>query len=156
MQRFVLNVFLAAATLGAASQADPNAPAWSRIAEFATARMREANTPGMALAVTSRERLLHVATFGFSNLHARRPLSADTLFEIGSISKSFTSIALLQLRAEGRFDPEAPITKYLPWFKVKSSFAPITGHHHSAGKGRGDEGCTVRRQVTDPSSSCTR
>jgi D-alanyl-D-alanine carboxypeptidase len=136
MRRFLLILFLAAATVTSASQPDPAAPAWARIAEFATARMREANTPGLALAVTSRDRLLHVATFGFSNLHAKRSLTPDTLFEIGSISKSFTSVALLQLRAEGRFDPHAPITKYLPWFKVKSSFAPITGHHlmtHTSG-----------------------
>lgn len=136
MRRFALILFLAAATATSASQADPHERAWSRVAEFATARMREANTPGMALAITSRERLLHVATFGFSNLPAKRLLTADTLFEIGSISKSFTSIALLQLRDEGRFDPHSPITTYLPWFKVRSSFAPITGHHlmtHTSG-----------------------
>jgi D-alanyl-D-alanine carboxypeptidase len=136
MRRFTLILFLAAATVSSASQPDPNAPAWSRIAEFATARMREANTPGMALAITSRDRLLHVATLGVANLHANRALTANTLFEIGSISKSLTSIALLQLRDEGRFDPHAPITTYLPWFKVKSSFAPITGHHlltHTSG-----------------------
>src|ERR671919_1080330 len=136
MRRFVLILFLAAGAVSSASQPDPNAHAWSRIAEFAEARMREANTPGMALAITSRERLLHAATFGFANLHAKRSLTAETLFEIGSISKSFTSIALLQLRDEGRFDPHAPITKYLPWFKVKSSFASITGHHlmtHTSG-----------------------
>jgi len=136
MRRLVLILFLAAATAGSASQPDPNAHAWSRIAEFAHARMREANTPGMALAITSRERLLHLSTFGYANLHAKRALTADTLFEIGSISKSFTSIALLQLRDERRFDPDAPITRYLPWFSVRTPFAPITGHHlmtHTSG-----------------------
>ena len=136
MRRFVLILFLAAATASPGAQPDPHAPAWARVGEFASARMREANTPGMALAITSRDRLLHVATFGFGNLDAGRSLTADTLFEIGSISKSFTSIALLQLRDEGRFDPQAPVTAYLPWFSVKSSFAPITGHHlmtHTSG-----------------------
>jgi CubicO group peptidase (beta-lactamase class C family) len=139
MPRSLLLLFvLIAFGLGSAStaQIDPNAQAWARVAEFAGARMREANTPGMAVAITSRERLLHVATFGFANIHVRRPVSPDTLFEIGSISKSFTSIALLQLRDERRYDPHAPITAYLPWFSVKSSFAPITGHHlmtHTSG-----------------------
>ena len=143
MRRSVLILFLAAAANGGlASQpdgADPRADAWARLAEFARARMREANTPGMAVAITSRERLLHVATFGFANVAVRRPIAADTLFEIGSISKSFTSIALLQLRDGRRFDPRAPITTYLPWFSVKSSFAPITGHHlmtHTSGLAR--------------------
>ena len=98
--------------------------------------MRESNTPGLALAITSGEQLLHVETFGMANLYARRPLTPDILFEIGSISKSFTSIALLQLLDEGRFDPRAPIVTYLPWFSIKSSFASITGHHlmtHTAG-----------------------
>jgi D-alanyl-D-alanine carboxypeptidase len=131
-------ILIAAALTGLAPshQVDPYAAAWSRVAEFVAARMRESNTPGVALAITSRERVLHVGTFGYANLHAKRALTPDTLFEIGSISKSFTSIALLQLRHEGRFDPHAPITKYLPWFSIKSSFAPITGHHlmaHTAG-----------------------
>lgn len=115
---------------------DEHQDAWARVAQFAAARMREANTPGMAVAITSRERLLHVGAFGYANLHAKRPLTADALFEIGSISKSFTSVALLQLRDEGRFDPRAPIARYLPWFSVRSSFAPITGHHlmsHTSG-----------------------
>jgi D-alanyl-D-alanine carboxypeptidase len=139
MRRSLLLLFVMIATgLGSAftAQNDPYAGAWTRVAEFATARMREANTPGLALAITSRERLLHVGTFGFANFHARRPVTGDTLFEIGSISKSFTSIALLQLRDERRFDPDAPISTYLPWFSLKSRFAPITGHHlmtHTSG-----------------------
>lgn len=136
MRRLILTLFLAATAAATAAQPDPYGNAWTRVAEFATLQMREGGTPGLALAITSRERLLHVATFGFANLQAQRPLTADTLFEIGSISKSFTAISLLQLREEGRFDPQAPITRYLPWFSVKSTFAPITGHHllsHTSG-----------------------
>jgi D-alanyl-D-alanine carboxypeptidase len=135
MRHLLLALFLALAAVPAA-QPDPYAAAWARVAEFADTKMRESNTPGMSLAITSRDRLLHVATFGFANLTAQRRIAPDTPFEIGSISKSFTSIALLQLRDESRFDPQAPITTYLPWFSVKSSFAPITGHHlmsHTSG-----------------------
>ena len=118
------------------AQTDALAPAWARIDEFVAASMREQNTPGLALGITSRDRLLHVGTYGFANIDAKRPVTPDTLFEIGSISKSFTAIALLQLGEEGKFDPQAPITKYLPWFNIKSAYAPITGHHllsHTSG-----------------------
>jgi len=136
MPRLAAVLILTALVVVPAAQPDPQAAAWARVDAFVAERMREANTPGLALGITSRERLLHVATYGFANVDAKRPVTPDTLFEIGSISKSFTSIALLQLREEGKFDPQAPITTYLPWFRVKSEFAPITGHHlmtHTAG-----------------------
>jgi CubicO group peptidase (beta-lactamase class C family) len=139
MLRIIPGVLVAAAvfaTMTGVETQDPDAAAWTRVAEFTRARMREANTPGMAVAITSGDRLLHVGAFGYANLAAQRPLATDTPFEIGSISKSFTAIALLQLADEGRFDPRAPIASYLPWFEFRSSFAPITGHHlmtHTSG-----------------------
>jgi D-alanyl-D-alanine carboxypeptidase len=136
MRPLVSIAFIVSAFMIAAAQPDPYPDAWTRVAEFATARMREGGTPGLALAITSRDRLLHVGAFGYANLPAQRPVTRDTLFEIGSISKSFTSIALLQLRDERRFDPQAPIVRYLPWFSVKSTYAAITGHHlmtHTSG-----------------------
>lgn len=99
-------------------------------------RLHETNTPGMAIALTDRQRLLHVATYGLADRTAQRPVTPDTLFEIGSIGKSFTAIALLQEHAAGRLDLHAPITDYLPWFSVQSQFAPITIHHllsHTSG-----------------------
>jgi len=109
--------------------------AWKRLDAFVRREMREQSIPGVSLALTDRQRLLHVATYGYANLDAHRPLTPDHLLEIGSITKSFTSIALLQQRDEGRFDPQAPVTKYLPWFKVQTPYAPITPHDlmtHSA------------------------
>jgi D-alanyl-D-alanine carboxypeptidase len=104
--------------------------------EFVARQMRQDRTPGVALAITSREGTLMVSTYGFADLRARVALTPAHLFEIGSISKSFTAIALLQQREAGRFDPQAPITTYLPWFKIRTEYDPITGHRlltHTAG-----------------------
>src|SRR2546425_9888441 len=90
--------------------------------------MRGQRIPGVSLALTDRTRLLRVKTYGFANLDSRAPLRPEHLFEIGSISKSFTSIALLQLRDEGRFDPKSPVTTHLPWVSIQSSFQPIPPH----------------------------
>jgi D-alanyl-D-alanine carboxypeptidase len=93
-------------------------------------------TPGMVIGFTDRTHTLKVGAYGYADLKTRARVTPDTLFEIGSVSKSFTAIALMQLLDEGRFDPQAPVTKYLPWFEVKSTFRPITGHDlltHTAG-----------------------
>ena len=58
------------------------------------------------------------------------------MFQIGSITKSFIAIVLLQLREEGKLDLEKPILDYLPWLRIQSAFPPITTHHlltHSSG-----------------------
>ena len=99
-------------------------------------RMREVNIPGLALAITDRQQTLRLATYGWADLAAQTPVRPDTMFEIGSIGKSFTNIALLQLREEGRLDLDAPVSTCLPWFEVQSDFEPITAHHlmsHTAG-----------------------
>ena len=99
-------------------------------------RMAADNTPGLALALTDRERTLRVATYGFADLAARTPVTPDTLFEIGSIGKSFTSLALMREHEAGNLDLQAPVACYLPWFEVRSAFPPITIHHllsHTAG-----------------------
>ena len=96
----------------------------------------------MAVALTDHEKLLRVSTYGFADVAARTPVTPESLFEIGSIGKSFTNIALLQEREAGRLDLNAPITRYLPWFQVQSEYEPITTHHlmsHTAGLITGTE-----------------
>jgi len=99
-------------------------------------RMKAANIPGLAAAVTNREATLLISTQGFADMAARTPVTAETRFEIGSIGKSFTNIALLQLHDACRLDLHAPVTRYLPWFQVQSDYEPITIYHlmtHTAG-----------------------
>ncbi len=106
------------------------------IERYVERRMDQVNMPGMALAVTDRDTTLKIDTFGYADIAAKAPIENGTMFEIGSIGKSFTNIALLQLRDEGRLDLHAPVSSYLPWFEVQSDYGPITAHHlmtHTAG-----------------------
>ena len=108
----------------------------ARLDEFVARRMRADGTPGAAVALTDRERLLGVATYGFADVAAGTPVAPETLFEIGSIGKTFTAVAALQLSEAGALDLQAPVTAYLPWFRVRSAHGPITLHHllsHTAG-----------------------
>jgi CubicO group peptidase (beta-lactamase class C family) len=110
--------------------------AFKRLDQFIEQKIKVAHVPGIAVAVTDRENLLRVSTYGFADVAAQTPVTPEMLFEIGSIGKSFTSIALLQLREEGRLDLHEPVTRYLPWFEVQSEYEPITLHHlmsHTAG-----------------------
>jgi CubicO group peptidase (beta-lactamase class C family) len=106
-------------------------------------RYREVlDTPGLSLGVTDRERCLGVITDGLANVDARVPVAPEHRFQIGSISKGFTVMALLQEREQGRLDLDAPVTEYLPWFEVPSRYAPITVHHllsHTSGIVTGTE-----------------
>ena len=85
--------------------------------------------PGMIVGITDRTKTQAVLVHGYSDLKARKPLTPDSRFALGSISKSFTSIALMQLADQGRFDPQRPIHDYLPLFFVRPRYPPITGRH---------------------------
>ena len=110
--------------------------AFQRLSEYIERQLPVLNAPGIAIGITHRERVLHVGVYGKSNWEAGYPVTTNTLFQIGSISKSFTSIVLLQLQEQGLLDIGDPVTKYIPWFKVQSEYEPITLRHlmsHTAG-----------------------
>jgi D-alanyl-D-alanine carboxypeptidase len=112
------------------------ADVFAELDRFVEQFMREMNSPGMTFVLADREGVQRVATYGFGDLERQRKLNADELFQIGSITKSFLALALLQMRDEGKLDLHEPIVEYLPWFRIQSSFAPITTHHlltHTSG-----------------------
>ena len=135
ISRLIAAVCLLSSLAGA--QSEPNGDAaYKLIDSYAARQMKAEQVPGLVLAITDRNRLLRVSTYGYADVKTKLPTTPETLFEIGSISKSFTAIALLQLREQGKFDPRQPITRYLPWFSVHSNYRPITGHDimtHTAG-----------------------
>ena len=82
------------------------------------AKRVEYNIPGMALAVVLDDKVILEHSFGFSNLEEEIAVTPDTLFAIGSVTKSFTSAAVAVLVDAGKMQWEAPITDYLPWFEL--------------------------------------
>ncbi len=120
----------------ASTQAAAMQPWIAQLDEFIVRHMRETGAPGLTLALANRDGLIRASTYGFADTKAGLKVVPETLFEIGSISKSFVGLALLQLREEGKLDLNKPIVEYLPWIKINSKFDPITTHHvlsHSAG-----------------------
>jgi CubicO group peptidase (beta-lactamase class C family) len=98
--------------------------------------MRSEDTPGLALAVVADGRIVAARGFGVADLATGAPVTPDTRFLAGSISKAFTAVALLQLVEEGQVELDRPVANYLPWFKVRSPGGAITLHHlltHTAG-----------------------
>jgi len=105
-------------------------------------KMDLGSIPGLAIGVTSRERILGCRYYGFSDVESRLPPTEETLFEIGSISKSFASIVAMQLVDEGLLDLSRPVDEYLPWLEAKWKGERFTMHHlmsHTAGLPIGSE-----------------
>ncbi|HEY3579364.1 MAG TPA: serine hydrolase domain-containing protein, partial [Pyrinomonadaceae bacterium] len=111
-------------------------PLFARLDNYIARHMREVGAPGMTLALANRDGLIRVSTYGFADTKENARVVPETMFEIGSISKSFVALALLQLRDEGKLDLNKPVVEYLPWLKISSKFEPVTTHHllsHTAG-----------------------
>jgi D-alanyl-D-alanine carboxypeptidase len=111
----------------------------------ARAELERTRQPGLTLGVTDRDETLAVRTYGLADLASQEPVTPETLFEIGSIGKSFTASLVLQLVDEGKIDLQAPVDRYLPWFRAgqPAGDSSITIAHllsHTAGIVAGIDG----------------
>ncbi|MGQ0649538.1 MAG: serine hydrolase domain-containing protein [Gemmatimonadaceae bacterium] len=75
--------------------------------------------PGIAVGVVADQELVWAKGFGFADLKAKTPMTPATRFRMASHSKVFTATALMQLREQGKLRLDDPVSKHLPWFKVK-------------------------------------
>jgi CubicO group peptidase (beta-lactamase class C family) len=84
------------------------------LAAYARAELVSNGLPGMTLSVTDNDGFTAVLTLGWADVCARTPVTADQLFQIGSISKSFLALCVLSLVDEGKMSLDAPLSTYLP------------------------------------------
>ena len=91
------------------------------LVEKLEAKRVEYHIPGMALAVVLDDKIVLERSFGVSNMEEELAVTADTLFAIGSVTKSFTSAAIGVLVDEGKMDFDAPITRYLPPMAISAT-----------------------------------
>jgi len=76
----------------------------------------EKKIPGMVWGVVIDARLAHVGSFGVRDRASQDPVGAGTAFRIASMTKSFTALAILKLRDEGRLSLEDPVSRWIPQF----------------------------------------
>lgn len=94
------------------------------------------NAPGLTLGIAGADGPIRVASYGYVDLAAKIPVSTSHLFEIGSISKSFVALIILQLHEEHKVELQAPIRSYLPWLSMETGYGEILIHHlltHTSG-----------------------
>lgn len=104
--------------------------------EYETVKlMRDAKIPGMSLLITKDGETIYQRAFGLRKKKDVKPATIDTLYGTSSITKSVTSLAIMQLFQAGKLDIHAPISDYLP-VDIGFKDNPITSHHlmsHSSG-----------------------
>jgi CubicO group peptidase (beta-lactamase class C family) len=94
----------------------------------------EHHLPSFAVAISRDGKIVYSSAIGFADLEHNVPAGPDTVYPIGSITKTVTAAAALRLAERGELDLDAPIQKYCPAFPEKSH--PITTHQllaHLAG-----------------------
>ncbi len=108
-------------------------------------QMQDARIPGLAVGIVRDGRPVHLRGFGRAD-NSGRAFTPQTPFFIGSNSKSFTALAIMQLAEAGKVDLDASVRRYIPWFRVADAEASarITIRHLlnqtsglSEGAGRG-------------------
>ena len=77
--------------------------------------------PGMSVAVAVDGKIVWSEGFGLKDVGAKKRVTTETLFRIGSISKSLTSVGLALLVESGKLDLDAPVQKYVPDFPNKNA-----------------------------------
>jgi CubicO group peptidase (beta-lactamase class C family) len=109
-------------TAAPATSSPTLAATFAAIDQDVRTRMNDTHLPGASLAIVKGDQLVHVAAFGDAD-DAGRTVTARTPFYIGSNSKSFTALAVMQLVEAGRVSLDAPVQRYLPWFRVADPVA---------------------------------
>lgn len=82
----------------------------------------ERGVPGLSIAVVYDQDIVWSRGYGSADLEQRVPATPTTAYRIGSITKLFTSTAILQLRDQGRLRLDDPVSQYLPWFTLPNPF----------------------------------
>ncbi len=89
------------------------------LADYIEQSMPDWDLPGLAVAVVYQDEVVFSRGFGVKELGRPDPIDAETLFQIGSVSKSFAAGAIGALVDDGLVDWDDPIVQHLPWFQVK-------------------------------------
>jgi CubicO group peptidase (beta-lactamase class C family)/D-alanyl-D-alanine dipeptidase len=102
-------------------------PAVEMLERFITHEMGDKDLPALSIALVDDQQVVWAKGFGFADPKSKVPATAETVYRVGSVSKLFTDIAVMQLVEQGKIDLDAPVTRYLTDFHPRNPFGrPIT------------------------------
>ena len=87
--------------------------------------------PGLAVGIIRDGKLIETRSYGYADLEREIPVSPETVFRIGSISKTFTTAGIMQLWEQGKLDLDDPVNNYLKDYVVlhdDPEAPPVTFH----------------------------
>jgi CubicO group peptidase (beta-lactamase class C family) len=126
--RHILTFLLAFLTLASSALAQTS----DGVDAFLAQQMARSNAPGLAYAVVD-EAGIALDAFGVMQMGENAPITPHTLFRIGSVSKSFTALAIMQLKEEGALSLEDEVALHLPAFDAQSAITLRQLLSHTSG-----------------------
>ena len=135
----IVSLFLLSFSGDAQGDSQPDLQA---IDTFLQRQVKANRIPGLAVAIVQGDRILFAK--GYGEAAPGEPVTPQTQFYIGSVTKGFTALVIMQLVEQGKLELDAPVQKYLPWFQVADPEASskITVRHllnHTSGLGEGGD-----------------
>ncbi|BAH43825.1 conserved hypothetical protein [Brevibacillus brevis NBRC 100599] len=98
--------------------------------KYAQKWITKGQVPGVCMGLAKDGQIFYSNGFGFRDVERQLGVTIDTVFGIGSITKSFTCVAVMQLQEAGKLSVHDPVVKYLPEFRLKNlDVGQITIHH---------------------------
>lgn len=82
------------------------------------AEIQQGNLPGFAIGVVKNGKLIYAKGFGVAKLGGNTPVTSKSLFHMASVTKTFVATAVMQLVEKGKIDLDAPLIRYLPYFRL--------------------------------------
>jgi len=107
----------------------------NKLESFILERIKKTRIPSLSIAIVKNNEIVYMRGFGFRDIDKGLPATPNTIYGIGSITKSFTALAILKLVEQGKLDLHDPIDKYVP-LDIRPFNEPIRVHHlltHSSG-----------------------
>jgi CubicO group peptidase (beta-lactamase class C family) len=128
---------LASTAFPVAATTRSNEPDIASLDAYISEQMQANHIPGVALGLVHNDQMVHLRGFGAAD-QSGRAVTPNTPFILASVSKSFTALAIMQLVEAGKIELDAPVQRYLPWFRVADPVASarITLRHllyHTSG-----------------------
>jgi CubicO group peptidase (beta-lactamase class C family) len=103
---------------------------YEEIDAYIEQKLKALNIPGASLAIVEGDKIVHTKGFGVTSPGGKAP-TPQTPYFIGSLTKSFTALAIMQLVETSKVELDAPVQRYLPWFTLvdPQAAAQITVRH---------------------------